>query len=186
MFRKLIFVALVLGLVSYASAATVVLSDSSLLTLSDVGGTAASTLDAVIDIAGDPGVQYDITFADQAGWVDIAIGKYSPTEVGIGDTWEQTFKNLDPDYPTYARLYMQVDGWVYHQGDGLWINPGETGTVSILNPATSIVNALGIKFGTDTWTGRPDGSSVSMQVVPEPATLMLLGLGGMLLRRKRS
>lgn len=184
--RKLFFIVLLLGLAGFASAAIVELSDSSLLSLSDVGGTAASTLDAVTDIPGDPGVQFDITFADQAGWVDIAIGKYSPTEVAIGDTWEQTFLNLDPTYPVYVRLYMQVDGWVYNQGAGIWIDPGDTATVSILNPATSIVNALGIKVGTDDWTNRPAGSSTSIQAIPEPITLVLLGLGGLVIRRKRS
>jgi len=164
-----------------ASAATVVLPDSSLLGLSDVGGSAASTLDAITDIGGDPGVQYDITWADQASYTDIAIGKYSPTEIGLGDTWLLTLKNLDPDYPTLARLYMQVDGWAYNQGDGVWIAAGGTETISIPNPATTVVNALGIKVGTDTWTGRPNGSSVSVQVIPEPSMMALVGSGSMLL-----
>ena len=169
------------------SAATKVLSDSSLLGFSDLGGTAASTLDSTTDISGNPGVQYDITWANQAGYTDIAIGKYSPTEIGIGDTWEMVVKNLDPTYPTLARLYMQVDGWSYYQGPGVWVAPGGgTATISIVNPATSVVNALGMKIGTDTWTGRPDGSSVSIQVIPEPSAAALLGIGTMILLGLRS
>ena len=184
MFRKLIFVALVLGLVSYASAATVVLSDSDLQSFVDFGWN-QSTLDAITDIPGDPGTQYDVTLGATGGWSDIAIGIYSGDGVNIGDTWEQTFYNPDA-YPTAVYLFMQVDGWVYNQGPGAWVNPGATATISIVNPATTGIDAMGIKIGSDAWTGRPDGSSLAIQVIPEPATLMLLGLGGMLLRRRRS
>jgi len=164
------------------SAANVVLSDSSLLGFSDVGGSGGGDLDLITDIAGDPGVQYDITWVDRPGYTDIAIGKYNPTEVGIGDTWQMTLKNLDPTYPTFARLYMQVDGWSYFQGGGVWLSAGGgQATISIDNPATSLVNAIGVKLGTDDWTGRPTGSSVSVQVIPEPSTAALVGIGSMLL-----
>lgn len=179
--------ALFFGLACVASAGTVVLSDSSLLGFSDVGGSGGGDLHAITDIAGDPGVQFDFTLVDRAGYTDIAIGKYSPTELGFFDTWEVTLKNLDPLYPTYARLYSQVDGWSYSQGAGMWLAAnGGTGTISHVIPATSVVNAIGIKLGTDDWTGRPTGSTISVQViVPEPSTLVMLALGGLFLARKR-
>lgn len=173
-----------------SAAGNVVLSDSSLLDFADVGGSGGGDLDLITDIPGDPGVQYDITWVDRPGYTDIAIGKYSPTEIGIGDRWQLSLRNLDPSYQTFARLYMQVDGWVYYQGDAVWLSAGGgEATISILNPATSVVNAMGIKIGTDDWTGRPTGSSVSVQVIPEPSSAALVGIGSMLvltLRRNRS
>ena len=173
-----------------ASADVIVLSDATLLAFGDVGGTAASTLDDTVDIAGDPGVQYGITWANQPGWTDIALGQYSPSGIGLGDTVQATVKNLDPVFPTYARIYMQVDsGWSYSQGTGFWIPAGGAEQVlTHVNPATSEVKAVGIKIGTDGWTERPPGSSVTVQVVPEPSALVLLGIGSALLalwRRRR-
>lgn len=169
------------------SADTIMLSDATLLMFADMGGTAASTLDSTIDIPGDPAVEYNITWANQAGYTEIALGIYNPTEVGVGDTWELEVQNLDPTYPTFVRQYMQVDGWSYHQGAGVWLGAnGGTYTISIANPATSVVNALGIKIGTDDWTGRPHGSSIAVRVVPEPASLSLVGLltGGIYFTRR--
>ena len=192
--RNRLFIIAAIGVVSFAmfassvSADTIVLTDATLLGLADVGGSGGGDLDLIVDTPGDPGVQYVITWVDKAGYTDIAIGKYSPTEVGIGDTWELEVKNLDPTYPTFARLYMQVDGWVYHQGPGVWLAAGGgTETINIVNPATTVVNALGIKLGTDDWTGRPTGSTVVVEIVPEPSLMALLGIGSLLmvLRRKR-
>ena len=190
--KKLVVLVLLMSLIGYASAAVVVVGDSALLSFEDKGGTATSTLDLVTDIAGNPGVQYDITFGvpSSGTWADIALAKYSPTELAFGDTWEMTLKNVDSTWLN-VKLYVQVNsGWNYHQGSSLNIAAGNEGTVSLyIDPAwvsDGGIKSIGIKVGTDSnWMNRPDGSPASIQVVPEPATLALLGLGGLVMRRKK-
>jgi len=185
-YKKLFLFMLVLSVACIASAAIVELQDVTLLAFTDIGGTGASTLDLITDIAGDPGVQYDFTWANRVGTTDIVIGQDNPTEIGIGDIVSMQIKNLDPLYSTLAKIYMEVDGWNPYEGLGVWIAAGGTETLTMANPATTATNRFGIKLGTGTWTGRPDGSSSSVQIIPEPATMVLLGLGSLILRRKRS
>ena len=182
--RKLIIFLLALGFACNASAAIIEFSDSTLLTIT-VGGTEDSTLDLITDIAGDPGVQFDFTFAAGTGWKDIALAKYSPP-VAIGDTWTAEVKNVSAD-GLYVTVYpfFQVDGWTYNQGTGVNLAYGATTVLTMLNPATTSTDSVGIKVGTNDWMGRVDGGSAAIQVIPEPATMLLLGLGGIFLRRKR-
>jgi PEP-CTERM motif-containing protein len=183
--KKLFLLMLVLSVACSASAAIVGLDDSQLQSFVNFGWN-SSTLDLTTDLA--PGTQFDVTWAATGGWSDIAIGMYNDGGIGLGDTWEQEFYNPSSTYVT-VYLFMQVDGWNYNQSGGVHVPAGATQMFSMLNPATTNVDSVGIKLGTDSgWMARPDGGSGSIQVipvVPEPATMVLLGLGGLVLRRKR-
>ncbi len=181
--RKLIIILLVLGFACNASALIVSQSDATLQSFTDLGWT-GSSLTGISDIAGDPGTQYDASWAATGGWADLKVGANITGGIGLGDTWTQDFYNPTA-YPIFVALFMRVDGWNFNQAGDTWVNPGTTATISMLNPAVTNVDSIGINMGTDIWTGRPDGSSGSIQVTPEPTTMLLLGLGGILLRRKR-
>lgn len=184
--KNMLVLVLLLGLAGYAMADLVTLSDTELLTLERKGGTSGFVLDSIIDIPGDPGLEFNVTTSTSTAWTYISLGSYNAIAtgaVGFGDTWEQTFKNLDV-YPVDIRLYFQVDGWSTRESTIMRLQPGETNTISFVNPATTAVNSIGFKIINDTYSGRPASSPISVQIIPEPATLILLGLGGLLLRRK--
>lgn len=190
MLRSLCVISLLaFGLACDASAATVELPDST-LAMFVKSGSDTGTLDAITDIAGDPGTQFDFTFEDNGtAWTQAPFSLMSPTDIGLGDTWSITVKNTDA-YQLALKIWVKVDSsWTYSETSGGWLGVGETKTVEMLNPATTEIRQLGITVGTQGWTNRPAGSSASMQilsVVPEPSSLVMFALGGLLLLRKRS
>lgn len=67
---------------------------------------------------------------------------------------------------------------------GVW-NPLTVSLTAVAGDAF-IGKSLGIEFNTIDNTSWNGYDNASVTVVPEPATMVLLGLGGLLLRRKRS
>ncbi len=126
-----------------------------------------NTFNSITDIPGDPGTVYNITlFGDN--WTDIAFGVYNSAGLNPGDQWELEVYNPDA-YQTFVQLFIQVDGWVYttdaDSAEG-WVDAGAAKTfVFDLDPGISIIDAVGLKVGTDGWTGRPSGSSLDVHVV---------------------
>ena len=68
-----------------------------------------------------------------------------------------------------------------YQG-GTWLSGSLT--ISADDYAASIGKNIGVQFQ-NTYNGWAGLDAVSLNVVPEPATLAILGLGGVLLRRKK-
>ena len=72
-------------------------------------------------------------------------------------------------------------------GAGVWVS---TNTVNSMSPGLwSITGEHSVSFDSGgTWSagtpGHPNQFSIEATIVPEPGTLLLLGLGGMMLRRK--
>jgi hypothetical protein len=179
--KKIVRISMLLCLAGTASAATVVLPDSTLQSFADLLWNTNTVV--VSDIAGDPGTAFTVTLGGD-GWTDVAAGVNDSAGLAGGDVWELTVYNPD-DYSTFVQPFLQVDGWqwtVYTDG---WVSAGETVTfVSPLDPGIALIDRVGIKIGSDAWTGRPSGSTFDVHVVPEPATFLLLGLGAMMLKKR--
>ena len=149
------------------------------------GANAALTL---VDVPTDPiNIGESITIlvnnsddGAYAGWLQItdqAVADYDgdPVFTAAGDTAGQSI----------MELYVDDPGWY-------------TFTVSSLDPANPIVagdhiqvNIVGISEGSSV-LGLYDSDGVTLldsatvNVIPEPMTIALLGLGGLFLRRRRS
>lgn len=184
MLKKMFLLVVVFCAAGLVSAVT--LSDSTLQGFVDFGWN-SNTLNAINDIAGDPGTAYNVTLTGE-GWTDIAIGAYNSGGLSAGDQWEIAIHNPDA-YQTYIQLFLQVDGWVYtidsDSAEG-WVAAGATSTLVFdIDAGITNIDAVGIKIGTDSWTERPSGSTFDVNIVPDPATMILLGLGGLAVRRRR-
>ena len=191
MCRKLIFlVSLVsiLGLVGSASAAVVELPDATLLQFGDSGWDTANTNVVVTDIAGDPGVKYNWTFGPSTagiGWKAMGFALWNNGGLALTDTWSVTFHNNET-YAYPVELDMLINGWLFTSAGWNWIQPNTTVTLTYAVPGgTTVINALAFEVGTSLGSGRPSGSPAFISIVPEPATIALLGLGGLLLRRRK-
>jgi len=183
MCKKLIFlVSLVsiLGLVGSASAATVELTDSTLLTFIDLGMAGGGSLDSVTDIAGDPGVQYNLTFGASTGATSVGFGILTNPGFGLTDTWEACIKNTDSSYSTAIALFGWQDGFSWIGPVWIWHGAGQFQKHSLTFSATSSIDGIGIMVLTDPpITGRPgSGLSSSIQVITEPTISLLAPNGG--------
>ena len=184
---KKLGILIALAMVAGTASANIILDDA---TWAFYATSSGGTLDAIVDLPGDPGTQLQITPDSTGGW-SAHIG-YIPfnetTGAYAGLVWEATFQNND-DYAIYVEQVMFIDGWAWTPGgNGQWMYPGDTVTYTQTIPAYGVLDAAGLVIANDSsWTGRADGVQLQLDVVPEPATFGLLGLlgGGIIWIRKR-
>jgi hypothetical protein len=119
-----------------------------------------------LDLSGYDGLKLRITNTLETGDVNVNIF----TNDGTGD------------YTT----------WGFDEAAWTWIGPGESVWLTIdaaqWDDAANI-RKVGFQYATNGPASTNDeaykGSYIAVQVVPEPATLALLGLGGLLLRKRK-
>jgi hypothetical protein len=174
MMKKLLMVLSILSLVSIASAAIVTFE------YRNAAGTAAITeVDMLVDA--------DFTLA--------IMGDYDDEESGqlwIYDRYENESHGSDVADMTGATKYAAAggggsispydttyDGYVFNWGDPT----GQDGDMFIIDLTASTTGTVTIGSYASDYVTLLD--SFSIDVVPEPMTVVLLGLGGLFLRRRK-
>jgi hypothetical protein len=197
--KKVVFVMVLLAtslVVGNVSAAVVTLSDATLMQFTDQAWVQGCTLNSMDDIAGNPGVQYNMTWAGFSPYGEsyclLALSGQALTDSGVlGNTWSIQFDNPDtggyydlaPKNATLAYFSPTLDDWIFAGHTAWFYNYLEPMTFTFAIPANATM--IGMKLSSSDWATHP--TSARVQVVPEPATLILLGLGGLsMLRRKRA
>lgn len=161
--KKLLVVVLVLGSVSGAQAALTLVGAPADL---DVGEKATITV-------------HSSTAGSYAGWLQIetpAVADYdgAPLFTAAGNPAGNSTMKVQPLYPGwYEFLVASTDpGKPIAAGDHIQVN-----VVGVSEGQTTL-----LLFAED---GVTELNRVTLNVVPEPATIGLLGLGALLLRRRR-
>ena len=189
--KKLLVLTLVLGIASLATAGLVFTDNG------DVG-LGASSLGITIATPGDGGVPVDYT-GDYRQYIvsaDATVAAVSEGTITLGDiSWDKTVYE-NPSYPSYATTYylypamtdagLATDGSVSANHGNLAASSG-----GAMNGEGSTFSINALSAGTLTlWESAEggDGSWTAVDtitIVPEPATMVLLGLGALVLRRKK-
>ena len=108
---------------------------------------------------------------------------------GVGHNTNQFFDN-SPDNPLFAEHGGLIPDWEsYDVGESIWgdstIAEGYAGS---LRPWAQISSGLGSEdflYAGYWWVGSYEGGQTNVTVIPEPGTVLLLGLGGVILLRRR-
>jgi hypothetical protein len=165
MMRKLLILFLVLGVASTANALLIEVDDlegesfdvDELTTITVVSEDTSSWLGYIIIEEGGAGTLENLAILDAAG-DSASTGAY--TEVGWGTGFELTAAATNNNPPIAVGTQFSLD----YVGE-----VGDTATISLfVDPEYTTPIA-----------------SVNVTVVPEPMTVILLGLGGLFLRRRR-
>ena len=131
------------------------------------------------------------------GYTGYVMAIYNP---GTDSFWASLYMNTgwtDPGWNHTDRYYQSGDG------TGVWIDPGQTKTLTIDFTSAALWNGgwttgnavqnlgyvtdIGFKIGANLGTQGQvtSGTAFNVNVVPEPATIALLGLGALSLIRAR-
>lgn len=122
--------------------------------------------------------------APSGGDFGLAINADS-SDLGAGATW--------PSDLSFDIFYRVVISWDASTGDGrLWLDPASEDDLSIFHTGTNsgeLIEAFALRQSND-YTGMITIDNVLagetfLDVIPEPATLALLGAGGLVLLRRR-
>jgi len=165
--KKLFILMLVLGISSAANAVIIEVDGQTAdavnigetATITVVSEDASSWLGYIIVEAGNPGALSDITNLDAAGDIASATA-YSEVDWGTGYELNVSMSpGGEPAIAVGSQFTMTFSGALLD----------ETSTISLyVDP----------EYGTPV-------ASVAVTVVPEPMTILLLGLGGLFLRRRK-
>ena len=176
MMRKLITVLIVLGMASVVNAAVVLSIDGS-TTQSEISLAASETF--VLGLVSD---------SSTTGFVSSYFALIAPASLPDGSLGtpiaDLTGETLFSVIQTYSDATL---------GDGYAMTPATMGNIPAgtwytMTYTQNLANyPVVITLYGDDGTGAPDaGNEIDMvTVIPEPATIALLGLGGLLLRRRR-
>lgn len=178
--KKLLVLTLVLGLASIANA------------------TFSLTVDGV-----DPGAEYDLNFV--TGPNPVAIGVYNDTQganqwqfavaMSLPTTASWTGGNniyVPPNTPGNVNTYVGTgidptkDVWYAPWANGIptdFYGVGVLGDFELL--CSAVVGDVVIELLDVVTAGMPTLDTLTIHQIPEPATMLLLGLGGLLLRRRK-